>query len=397
MTQPHASHEIAITDRTFGDLGLSQDILKSVKRAGFEHPTPIQAQVIPVALQGRDIIACAQTGTGKTAAFVLPIAERLRHSRGIRGLILCPTREIASQTTDFLNLFGVGHDLKTVMIIGGVSFGPQIRGLKEHPDIIVATPGRLVDHMERGNVSLRFIHHLVLDEADHMLDLGFLPQIQHILKSVPKKRQTMMFSATMPFEIERLAQQFLQDPLKIEAAREGTVAQGISQRLYLVNPEDKKRCLIALLKEIEGKTLIFTRTKVDASWLMKVLIKEGISAEELHSNLSQSERKSSLEGFKKGQYRVLVASDIAARGIDIPTIEHVINYDIPENPEDYIHRVGRTARYDKEGLASTIADWTEKSKIGAIEDKIGFKLPRCCVLGVSPYEELGCKKRPFGR
>jgi ATP-dependent RNA helicase RhlE len=393
----HPSHDIKVTDKSFRDLGLSAEIFAYVEKAGFEHPTPIQAQVIPEALTGKDIIGCAQTGTGKTAAFVLPMVEKLQHGNGIRGLILCPTREIALQTKEFLDIFGHEHHLSTVIIIGGVPYKPQLKGLKSNPDILVATPGRLVDHMEQGNVSLGNIEHLVLDEADHMLDLGFLPQIRQVLKSIPKKRQTMMFSATMPFEIERLAQQFMKDPVKIEMAREGTVAEGITQKLFLVKPDDKKECLLALLKHVPGKTLIFTRTKSDAAWLCKALNKEAIPTEELHANLSQKERRDSLDGFKKDKYRVLVASDIAARGIDVPTITHVINYDIPENPEDYVHRIGRTGRYDAEGQASTIGIWTDKSKIVAIEDKMGEKLLRCMVPGVTPYKELAAKKKPFGR
>ena len=391
MTEP--LQNIQVTDKSFQDLGLSPEVIHCVTKVGFIHPAPIQAQVIPIALQGRDLIGCAQTGTGKTAAFVLPLVEKLRHERGLRGLILCPTREIAAQTKEFLDLFGHDKHIMTVMVIGGVAFGPQIKGLKAHPDVVVATPGRLVDHMERKNVSLSRIQHLVLDEADHMLDLGFLPQIYRIMKEIPKKRQTMMFSATMPFEIQRLTHQFLHDPLNLGVATEGKVASGITQRLYLITSGDKKKCVIALLQEVPGKTLIFTRTKLDAAWLAKALQKEGFAAQDLHSDLSQTERREAVQGFREGQFRVLVASDIAARGLDIPEISHVINYDIPENPEDYVHRVGRTARYQAKGLASTIASWMDRAKIQAVETKIGHPLERVAVEGVSAYVELSTKKR----
>jgi len=381
-------HPVPTTDRDFASLGLSAEILASVTRIGFVHPTPIQAAVIPDALAGKDLIGLAETGSGKTAAFALPLAERLTHGRGVRGLIVCPTREIALQTKAFLEIFGRDHDLHTACLIGGVKMGPQILSLRKHPDIVVATPGRLLDHMERGNVSLGKVEILVLDEADHMLDLGFMPQILAILEDLPRERQTLMFSATMPPPIERLAQRFLKDPLRFDILPEGRAAQGIEHRLYLVDSENKKACLLALLEEDFGSTLVFCRRKSDAEWLSGVLEREGQKVERIHSDLSQGQRVQALQGFRKGSHRILVATDIASRGLDIPAIEHVINFDMPDNAEDYIHRAGRTARGAAEGTVSSIATWQDKATIKEIESALGQELPRGVAAGVAPYVEM---------
>lgn len=378
-------HPVDLTDRSFEALSLPAEILASVRRVGFANPTPIQSAVIPAALDGRDIIGLAQTGSGKTAAFVIPMASRLIHGEGLRGLIVCPTREIALQTKAFLDLFGKPHKLKAVCVIGGVKMGPQIADLKANPDIVVCTPGRLVDHMQRGNVRLNGISDLVLDEADHMLDLGFLPQIGKILKAVPRERRTMMFSATMPSSIERLARQFLADPLRIDILPEGRAAEGITHRLYMVDEPDKRKCLLALLNQELGSTLVFTRRKIDADWLCGVLKKEGHPVSNIHSDRSQSERTQALDGFRKGQHRILVATDIASRGIDVPGIEHIVNFDIPQTVEEYIHRAGRTARMDAPGLVSTIATWLDKDMVKEIETTIGKELPRCALPGIEPY------------
>ena len=380
-------HPVQTTDKPFSELGLSETILRLVERIGFVHPTPIQAAVIPVALAGRDLVGLAETGSGKTAAFVLPLAERLTHGQGLRGLILSPTREIALQTKAFLDLFGGDHHLKTVCLIGGVKMGPQIHGLRKRPDIVVATPGRLFDHLERGNVRLDEIQALVLDEADHMLDLGFLPQVQRILQEVPDARQTLMFSATMPPLIERLAQRFMRDPVRIDITPEGKAAQGISHRVYLVDPENKKALIFALLNLELGSTLVFIRRKSDAEWLSGVLEREGHPVERIHSDLSQGQRVQALQGFREGEHRILVATDIAARGIDVPQISHIINFDMPENVEDYIHRAGRTARGSAAGLVSSIATWMDKPILKDIEQTLGIELPRCTVPGVPPYVE----------
>ncbi len=386
-------HPVETTAQTFESLGLDEGILKSVRRVGFLHPTPIQSAVIPPALEGRDIIGLAQTGSGKTAAFVIPMASRLMHGRGLRGLVVCPTREIALQTKAFLDLFGKYHGLTTVCVIGGVKMGPQIRDLKKGPDIVVATPGRLVDHLGRKNVRLDAIEELVLDEADHMLDLGFLPQLKKIMERVPERRHTMMFSATMPSAIERLARQYLSDPIRIDILPVGRAAEGIDHRLYLVDDANKKKCLLALLNQELGSTLVFTRRKLDANWLYRVLEREGHPVTNIHSDRTQRERVKALEGFRAGEHRILVATDIASRGLDIAGIQHIINFDIPQTTEEYIHRAGRTARMHAKGLVSTIATWMDKDMIKKIEETLQQQLPRCTAAGVPPYEEI--KAKPF--
>ncbi len=377
-----------IQTTTFDSLGLSQSILRCVRLVGFENPTPIQAAVIPAALSGRDLIGLAETGSGKTAAFTLPIAEKLAHDPKARALIVSPTREIALQTQAFLDAFGGDFGLRTVCLIGGVKMGPQFQGLRRKPHVIVATPGRLLDHVEQGTAKLDDFNILVLDEADHMLDMGFMPQVNRILQELPRQRQTLMFSATMPPPIERISQQFMNDPVRIDVTPEGKTAQGISHRLYLVESENKKACLLALLHQELGSTLVFIRRKVDAEWLTHVLEREGHPVERIHSNLSQGQRVLALQGFREGEHRILVATDIAARGLDIPRVGHIVNFDMPETVEDYIHRAGRTARGTATGIVSTIATWIDKMRIKEIEATIGEELPRCTVPGVEPYVEM---------
>ena len=375
------------TDVTFAELGLSEPVLRSLESFGFEYPTPIQAQVIPKALSGLDVIGLAQTGSGKTGAFGLPIAEHLIHGKGVRGLILCPTREIALQTQSFLEVVGRDHELSTVCLIGGVKLGPQIDDLRRHPDIVVATPGRLWDHYERRNLKLNGIEKLVLDEADHMLDLGFLPQILRVFEAVPVDRQTMMFSATMPSTVENLARRFMREPVRVDIRPEMRIAEGIEHRLYLVEPDDTKACLQALAAEEKGSMLIFLRRKVDAEWATKQLEQEGHPVERIHSDRTQSQRVAALQGLREGEHRILLATDIAARGIDIPVIEHIVNYGVPDSVDDYIHRAGRTARGAMKGTVSTIATWQSKEDIRRIEKALGMPLPRCVAEGVEPYIE----------
>lgn len=379
----------------FDSLGLSEAILSSIQQVGFTKPTPIQEKVIPIALEGKDVIGLAQTGSGKTAAFCIPLSERLLHGSGLRGLILCPTREIALQTKTFLDLFGKHHELDTVCIIGGVPMQPQIRDLKNNPDIVVATPGRLADHLNRGNVNLQNISELVLDEADHMLDLGFMPQIREILSQLPSVRHTMMFSATMPDSIESLAQQFLKNPVHVDILPEGRAAEGIHHRIYLVQPGDKKACLLSLIHHEPGSTLVFTQTKVDSDWLCRELEEEKQDVARIHSDRTQKERTNALQGFREGTHRILVATAIASRGIDVPSIQHVINFEIPDTVEEYIHRAGRTARANELGTVSTIVIWTELLRIKEFEKKLGTEFPRCSTPGVNPYIEMQIK--PFGR
>jgi ATP-dependent RNA helicase RhlE len=380
-------HPVATTDKSFSALGLSDAIVSSIARVGFENPTPIQAAVIPVALTGKDVIGLAQTGSGKTAAFVLPIAERLTHGTGVRALILAPTREIALQTKAFLDLFGADHQLATACLIGGVKLKPQITALRAKPDVVVATPGRLLDHVRQRNVALDHIEQLVLDEADHMLDLGFLPQVRDILRRLPRERQTMMFSATMPDSIEMIANEFMRNPDRIDIMPVGGAAEGISHRLYIVREEDKRKALLQLLNEELGSTLVFARRKIDADWLYHVLERKGHPVTRIHSDLSQGKRVEALQSFREGAHRILVATDIAGRGIDVPGISHVINFDIPENTDDYVHRAGRTARGSALGIVSTIATWQDIPMVRQIEVTLGEKIPRCSVPGVEAWEE----------
>src|SRR5688500_4617002 len=384
-------HPVATTDTTFSALGLSAEIVETIGKIGFVHPTPIQAAVIPTALTGKDVIGLAQTGSGKTAAFVLPMAEKLVHGQGVRGLILSPTREIALQTKAFLDLFGKHHDLDTACLIGGVKMKPQFDSLRGQPDIIVATPGRLLDHVKRRSTSLDKIEMLVLDEADHMLDLGFLPQMREILKRLPRDRHTMMFSATMPDSIEMIARDFMRTPERVDIMPVGA-AEGITHRLYVVRLEDKRAALVALLGQELGSTLVFTRRKIDAEWLYSVLERQGHPVARIHADQSQNKRVSALKTFREGQHRILVATDIAGRGIDIPGIEHVINFDIPENVEDYVHRAGRTARGKALGIVATIATWQDLPMVRKIEETLGEKIARCTVAGVEPWEES--EKKP---
>ncbi len=387
-------HPVPESARSFDDLGLSAELRLAVAELGWTHPTPIQAAVIPDALAGRDIMGLAETGSGKTAAFAIPLAQRLRHGRGVRGLILSPTREITLQTKAFLDYFGASHRLRTVSLIGGLNIRHQMDALMKKPDILVATPGRLLDHLERGTVRLDKVEELVLDEADHMLDLGFLPQIHAILEAVPEKRHTMMFSATMPPPIERLTQRFLTAAFRVDITPPGMAAAGISHRLYLVDPDAKKPCILSLLNQELGSTLVFVRRRSDAEWLYRALQRVGHPVDRIHADLSQKERIAALAGFREGQHRILIATDIAARGLDVPGIQHIINYDLPETVEDYVHRAGRTARGTATGLVSSIASWMDLERVRDIEAAIEQPLPRCTTPSVEPYVE---RVRPAAR
>lgn len=384
-------HPVFTIEKPFADLGLSDPILQAIREVGFEHPTPIQAEVIPAALSGRDLIALAMTGSGKTAAFVIPLAEKLTHGKGVRAVILSPTREIALQTSAFVDLFGKNHGIRSACLIGGVRMGGQLDALAKKPDVVVATPGRLLDHIERRTLSVDAVEELVLDEADHMLDLGFLPQVQKILRVLPEQRRTMMFSATMPPPIEQLARKILKDPLRVDLTPKGRAAVGIQHRLYVVRPEDKRKCLLAMLHQELGSTLVFARRKVDAEWLFHVLEREKHPVSRIHADRSQIKRVKALDQFRAGSHRILVATDIAGRGIDVPGIEHVINFDLPENVEDYIHRAGRTARVDREGIVSSIVSWQDLLTVRDIEKTLGHEIPRCSIPGVEPWVE-GPKK-----
>jgi ATP-dependent RNA helicase RhlE len=352
---------------TFAELGLSKKSLAALERAGFEAPTPIQAQAIPPGLQGKDVIGSAATGTGKTLAFVLPMLERLEGKHGTRGLVLAPTRELALQIHDQLERFRHGHHLRSAVVIGGVGMTPQTQAFQKGVEIVVATPGRLNDHLDSGSARLDQVEILVLDEADRMLDMGFLPQLRRILKHVPRARQSLLFSATMAGEVADFAREHLRDPVRVEVARSGTTSERAQQQVFLVGQEEKTALLLALLEQDELSTLVFTRTKRRADRVAKAVLRAGHKVAVIHADRSQGQRRAALEGFRSGEHRVLVATDIAARGIDVAEIGHVVNFDLPHVPEDYVHRIGRTARMEASGRASSFASPEEHELLRGIE------------------------------
>jgi ATP-dependent RNA helicase RhlE len=363
----------------FRDLGLHASLTDKCEQLGFSEPTPIQKKAIPVVLDGGDVIACAETGTGKTAAFLLPILQNLeqfKHKKGTRVLILSPTRELANQTEAACRKF-VPKGISCAAIIGGAGYARQTQALKQGVTILIATPGRLEDFMKQGMVNFRDLNTLVLDEADRMLDMGFLPAIKRIVNAIPAKRQTLFFSATMAPEIERIAMAIVNDPTFIEISKRGTAAGTIDQKAYPVAQQHKMPLLLELLeKEDFERVLVFTRTKRGADRLAHVLEKRSHRSNRIHGDRSQSQREAALRGFKSGQTRVLVATDVAARGIDINSVSHVINYDIPVVPEDYVHRIGRTGRAGNKGRAITLFTTAEESSMRAIEKLTGQLVER---------------------
>ena len=363
----------------FAHLKLHPSLQQGVRELGFTRPTPIQSEAVPHAMEGRDLLACAQTGSGKTAAFLLPIMHRLldRPRRTTRALVLTPTRELAAQILEDFNAFAVHTPLTGASVFGGVGMGPQEHAFRSGVDVIVATPGRLLDHMRAPYAKLAGLEFLVLDEADRMLDMGFLPDIRRILKQLPTRRQTLFFSATMPPEIAGLANDMLKQPVQIALQRRSAPAVGITQAVYPVAQHLKAPLLVTLLdRRILTQALVFTRTKHRANRLAAFLVENGIKAERIHGNRSQGQRTEALEGFKSGRYPVLVATDIAARGIDVEALSHVVNFDVPMAPADYIHRVGRTGRAEMTGEAFTFVAPDEESDLKAIERAIGKSLPR---------------------
>src|SRR3954465_7556866 len=363
----------------FSKLNLNPSLVSGVRELGFARPTPIQAESIPPALEGRDVLACAMTGSGKTAAFLLPVLHRLlERPRGkTRALILTPTRELAAQIVEELNGLAVHTPITAAPVIGGVGMGPQEHAFRSGVDVIVATPGRLLDHLKAPYAKLDNVEFLVLDEADRMLDMGFLPDIQRVLRYVPKKRQTLFFSATMPDPIVKLTREMLHNPAAINLERKAAPATGITQAVYPVPQELKTQLLLKLLEGSHMKeALVFTRTKHRANRLWEYLDKRGIPAARIHGNRSQAQRTDALEGFKTGRYRVLVATDIAARGIDVEALGHVVNFDVPVAPEDYIHRVGRTALAELTGEAFTFVSREEEGDLKQIERAVGKAPPR---------------------
>jgi len=363
----------------FSSLKLHPSLIKGVKELGFVRPTPIQVDAIPPAVDGRDVLACAMTGSGKTAAFLLPILHHLlARPRGTtRALILTPTRELAAQILEELNGLALHTPITAAAVFGGVGAGPQEHAFRSGVDVIVATPGRLLDHLRQPYAKLDRIEHLVLDEADRMLDMGFLPDIRRVLKFLPAKRQTLFFSATMPAPILTLTREMLHDPATINLQRKSAPAVGITQAVYPVAQELKSVLLLTLLeRKLIDEALVFTRTKHRANRLWEFLTKRGIPAARIHGNRSQPQRTEALAGFKSGAYRVLVATDIASRGIDVEALGHVVNFDVPLVPEDYIHRVGRTARAELTGEAFTFVSPEEEGDLRSIERAVGKALPR---------------------
>jgi ATP-dependent RNA helicase RhlE len=372
----------------FATLKLHPTLLEGVDSLGFAHPTPIQHEAIPHALEGRDLLACAATGSGKTAAFLLPILHRLidRPRGTTRGLVLAPTRELALQIVDELTGLARYTGLTAAAVHGGVKMGPQEKAFRKGADVIVATPGRLLDHFQYDYAKLAGLEFLVLDEADRMLDMGFLPDIRRILRHVPKPEQTLFFSATMPPQIEKLTREILDRPAKVALQRKAAPAAGVTQVAFPVPASLKGSLLVELLRSGRmDEALVFTRTKHRANRLTKLLNRNGITAERIHGNRSQAQRTKALAGFKRGDFRVLVATDIAARGIDVEALGHVVNFDVPNVAEDYIHRVGRTARAQMTGEAYTFVSPEEKQDFGKIERAVGSRIERATLDGFA-YE-----------
>jgi ATP-dependent RNA helicase RhlE len=364
--------------------------VRAVRDAQYDRPTPIQTQAIPIALRGDDILACAQTGTGKTAAFLLPTLQQLapRAQGRVHALVLTPTRELAAQIGESACTYGKYLQIRAGVMFGGVSLGPQTDQLRQGLDLLIATPGRLLDHLQRGSVNLSAVTVLVLDEADRMLDLGFLPDVRRILRATPARRQTLLFSATIPTEIERLAQDTLRSPVVIDVGRRATPVAAVRQVLYPVPAEQKADLLCHLLQQGNlRRVLIFTRTKVRADRLARRLVQSGCRVATLHGGKSQGARGQALSGFRSGRVEVLVATDLAARGLDVDGISHVVNFDIPNIPEDYVHRIGRTARAAASGDAMSLVSSDEVGFVRAIEGLIGVTIPRQIVRGFEPGGE----------
>lgn len=388
---------------SFDSLGLSADLLRAVRDQGYTTATPIQQQAIPAALAGTDLMASAQTGTGKTAAFTLPLLQRLAGSAGtgrrkVRALVLTPTRELAVQVNDSVRDYGRHLPLRSTPIFGGVPIRGQMRDLSRGMDILVATPGRLMDHMERGTIDLSDVELLVMDEADRMLDMGFLPAIEKIAKAVPASRQTLLFSATFSQAITKLARRFLRDPQVVETATPNAAATDVDQTAYKVDGHRKRELLTHLVSaEDWGQLLVFTRTKRGADRLAKQLEQDGIRSTAIHGDKSQGARNKALTEFKRNRVQALIATDVAARGIDIDDLPYVVNYDIPTNPEDYVHRIGRTGRRGQSGSAVSLIGADEHAPFAGIRRLIGFDIPAQVRDGFEPTEKPAPARKPGGK
>ena len=378
---------------SFKNLGLSDELLNTIQKEGYSETTPVQERAIPLILKGMDILAGAQTGTGKTAAFALPILNRLQQSKSkkkiIRALVLTPTRELAAQVNNSFRTYGAALPLKTIEIFGGVSMRPQQSKLKKGVDIVVATPGRLLDHLSQNTIDLSGIEVFVLDEADRMLDMGFKREIQKVMKQLPERRQNLLFSATFPKEIQKLASRLLNSPKKIQVASENSTAENVKQTVYPVDQSRKRELLIHSIKENNWfQVLVFIKTKRAADKLTRQLNKKGILSDTIHGNKTQAARSKALENFKKGKAQVLVATDVAARGIDIDLLPVVINFNLPMVAEDYIHRIGRTARAGKKGEAISLVCADEFNLLSDIERLLKFRIPREDIEGFETTQHL---------
>jgi len=384
---------------SFKSLGLTDSLVKAVSKQGYDSPTPIQTKAIPLILKGRDVLASAQTGTGKTAGFTLPVLQLLSQSipkkqRQIRALVLTPTRELAAQVQQNVKDYGQFENLRSTVIFGGVSQKPQVSTLRKGVDILIATPGRLIDLNNQGVLSLKSVEILILDEADRMLDMGFLRDIKKIMALIPKHRQTLLFSATFSKDIRNLSKAFLKHPVSVESTPENTTVDAIEQQVYRVAKTKKTELLIKLIKDDNWEqVLVFTRTKHGANKLVKKLEAAKISAAPIHGNKSQTARTKALAGFKSGQVKVLVATDIASRGLDIPLLPHVVNFEIPNVSEDYVHRIGRTGRAGASGLAVSLVSADETVFLKDIEKLIGFKINKDVIEGFEPDPNASTK--PF--
>jgi ATP-dependent RNA helicase RhlE len=384
----------------FTSLGLSAEVLRAVVAKGYENPTPIQLQAIPAALAGRDLMAAAQTGTGKTAAFTLPLLHKLAELptgpvRKVHALILTPTRELAGQVSESVRDYGKFLSLRSTVVFGGVNINPQMKTLRNGVDILVATPGRLIDHLTRRTVDLSQVKVLVLDEADRMLDMGFLPAIERILALLPKQRQTMMFSATFSPTIKKLAAKFLHNPLSIEVAQPNAAASTVTQLAYRVDSSRKREMLAHMIgSQNLQQVLVFARTKRGADRLAKHLIADGIEADSIHGDKSQGARNRALSDFKRNNIRALVATDVAARGIDISQLSHVINYELPDDIENYVHRIGRTGRAGNEGTAISLIAADEQGQFRAIERLLNTKINLDVMSGYEPTQHAVTEARP---
>jgi ATP-dependent RNA helicase RhlE len=363
-------------ERLFSEFPFLPSIHADLVAAGFERPTPIQAAAIGPALEGHDIIGLAQTGTGKTAAFALPIIQRLAQRMELGALVLAPTRELAAQISGVFEQLGQSSGIRVATIVGGVSMDLDLKALKSWPNVLVATPGRLIDHIRLGTVNLAEIEVLVIDEADRMHDMGFIPQIQTIILRLPTNRQTLMFTATMDRDVEKVVRESMQNPMRIQIGQRGAPAQRAEQKLYAVREDDRTPLLIDLLRRSgDSRVLVFVRTKRGVDRLFRAVYSAGLPAVPIHGNREQSERDAAMAGFREGTYRILIATDIAARGIDVANIGHVINYDFPRHAEDYVHRIGRTARVEAKGMAISFVTRDDHRALAAVKKLIGDKLP----------------------